>query len=92
MARLVTTPASCPLVLAMNYGAILEAWAGSGGARARLPTFPAYGALFGVIVPAGTTEVTIAPAAWPPPWTLWTAAAGLLVAGLVLRGGSTSGE
>jgi hypothetical protein len=82
----VATPANCPLVLAMNYGGILEAWGASGTATARLPTFPAYGALLGVVVPAGTTEVTITPAPWPPPWTLWTAAGGLLMAGLVLRG------
>ena len=90
---LVTTPARCPLVLAMNYGIILEAWSDSEGARARLPTFPAYGALLGVTVPAGTTEVTIEPAPWPPPWTLWTAAAGLLLAaGLVVRAGTPPGS
>ena len=81
----VTTQAACPLVLAMNYGGVLEAWGGQGGARVAMPIFPAYGALLGVTVPAGTTEVTIAPRPWPPPWTLLIAAAGFLVAGLALR-------
>ena len=79
----VTTQAACPLVLATNYGAILEARTGSGQ---WLQTFPAYGALLGVLVPAGTTDITVAPRAWPPGWTLPVAAMGLLIAGLALRG------
>ena len=78
----VETQATCPLVLAMNYGAVLEARASSGRS---LRTFPAYGALLGVIVPAETTEVEVAARPWPPPWTLPVAAMGLLIAGLAVR-------
>ena len=66
----------------MNYGAVLEARASSGRS---LRTFPAYGALLGVIVPAETTEVEVAARPWPPPWTLPVAAMGLLIAGLAVR-------
>ncbi len=81
----VSTRAACPLVLAMNYGDLLEA---RGGGRTRLPTFPAYGALLGVTVPAGTTEVVIAPRPWPPRWTLLLAGAGAVLAAVALRSGS----
>ena len=83
---LVTTRAACPLVLATNYDGILEAWARSAGGRTALPTFPAYGALLGVVVPAGATEITVGPRPWPPGWTLLVAAVGLVVAAWAVRG------
>lgn len=81
----VRTRAACPLVLAMNYGELLEAW---GNGRTRLATFPAYGALLGVMVPAGTTDVLISPRPWPPRWTLLVAGAGAVLAAGALRSGS----
>jgi hypothetical protein len=88
---LVTTRAACPLVLATNYDAILEAWTRSAGARTALPTFPAYGALLGVSVPAGATEITVAPRPWPPGWTVPFAIVGLVVAARAVRGHTALG-
>jgi hypothetical protein len=57
----VDTSAACPLVVAATYSAALQA-------RSRTPegwlparTFPAYGALLGIWVPATATEVAVAP-------------------------------
>jgi hypothetical protein len=87
----VKTAAACPLVVATNYAEALQAWgAAAGGLRTKLRTFPAYGALLGVVVPGGTTLVEVGPRPWPPRWT-WTAATlglGLAIAALGLRDGS----
>jgi hypothetical protein len=69
----VETEASCPLTLAMNFDERLCAWSQDpDAAEAPLTTFPAFGSLLGVWVPAGTSRVAIratspslpAPAAW----------------------------
>jgi hypothetical protein len=56
---LVETPANCPLTFAMNFAEDLQATAQVSGAVRTLPVFPAYGALAGVVVPHGATEVRI---------------------------------
>jgi hypothetical protein len=76
----VQTADSCPLVVAMNYAETLEAWGPQ-----RLRTFPAYGALLGIEVPAGTLRVEIQPRSWPPSWTHPFAAAGAGLLVLLLR-------
>jgi hypothetical protein len=85
----VGAPARCPLVLALNYGTVLEAWGRrDDGSRARLRTFPAYGALLGVLVEPGVTRVEVGTRPWPPRWTLGAAAMGALLAlAVVFRSG-----
>jgi hypothetical protein len=57
----VRATADCPLTLAANYAESLEARVRRGDAWEPARTFPAYGALLGVWVPAGTTRVAVAP-------------------------------
>ncbi len=57
----VRTPGDCPLIVATNYAESLEAKVRLHGAWQPARLFPAYGALLGVWVPAGTTEVAVAP-------------------------------
>jgi len=80
----VKAAADCPLVMATNYAEALEAWGHGSGGRARLRTFPAYGALLGVVVPAGTTRVEVRPRPWPPPWTLAVAGLGAGLAAVAM--------
>ena len=56
---LVGTPADCPLTFAMNFAEDLQATALVSGAERLLPVFAAYGALAGVVVPRGASEVRI---------------------------------
>ena len=79
----VRAAAPCPLVLARNYGTTLTAWDPAG--RRALRTFPAYGALLGILVPAGTTRVEVRPRPWPPASGLLAAAAGLVVLAWAVR-------
>jgi hypothetical protein len=72
---LVEAPADCPLTFAMSYADTLRAAVrGPAGGGRSVPVFPAYGALAGVWVPRGTTEVRVqaVPPALPLPaaWTL----------------------
>jgi hypothetical protein len=83
---LVEAPADCPLTFAMSYAETLRAAVqGPGGAGRSVPVFPAYGALAGVWVPRGTTEVSVqaVPPALPLPaaWTL----VGLFALGCAVR-------
>jgi len=83
---LVEAPADCPLTFAMSYAETLRAAVqGPAGAGQRVPVFPAYGALTGVWVPRGTTEVRVqaVPPAIPLPaaWTLM----GLFTLGCAVR-------
>jgi len=56
----VSTTTSCPLSFALSFAEILRAFAvGPGGEQTRLRVFPAYGALTGVWVPEGTSEVRV---------------------------------
>jgi hypothetical protein len=57
----VSAPADCPLTLATNFAELLEARVRVGDRWQSARTFPAYGALLGVWVPGGATEVVIAP-------------------------------
>jgi len=71
----VLTPADCPLTFAMNYAETLQATAGMGDGRTqRAAVFPSYGALAGVWVPRGATEVTLGARTPKPPLApLWRA-------------------
>jgi hypothetical protein len=83
----VTTPAACPLTLAMNYTEDLRATVVRGdGSRQRLAVAPGYGALASVLVPEAATEVVVEAEAprllLAPAWmalgvVCWVAAAGL---------------
>jgi hypothetical protein len=68
----VRAPADCPLTFAMNYADNLRATAVRPTGAVAAAVFPAYGALAGVWVPGGATEVRIeaVPAALPlaPLW------------------------
>jgi hypothetical protein len=55
----VRTEADCPLTFATNYADNLRASAVVGEARVRANVFAAYGALAGVWVPAGASEVHV---------------------------------
>ena len=57
----VRTSADCPLTLATNYAESLTAKVRRRGAWEKARLFPAYGALLGVWIPAGTTDVAVAP-------------------------------
>jgi hypothetical protein len=78
----VTTPATCPLTLAMNFTEDLRAVAVfADGHQQSLTVFPGYGALASMIVPAGSAEVRVHV---EPPRLPWPAVwAGLGVAGCV---------
>jgi hypothetical protein len=85
----VQTSARCPLVLALNYGEILQARGqGVDGMWCRLETFAAYGALLGIVVEPEVTLAEIRARPWPPRWTIVAAAWGALLAvAVVLRNG-----
>jgi hypothetical protein len=90
-ARVEAVEAECPLVFASNFTEDLRAEVvSSGGRHGPAPVFPAYGALAGVVVPAGTREVRLF--AEPPllPWSVAWPIAGcaLCAASLVLGRGS----
>jgi hypothetical protein len=71
----VSSPADCPLTFALNYAETLEATARMGDGRARVAVvFPSYGALAGVWVPSGATEVRLTARVIEPPLAaLWPA-------------------
>ncbi|PYQ01835.1 MAG: hypothetical protein DMF82_18065 [Acidobacteria bacterium] len=71
----VTSPADCPLTFATNYTETLEAGARMEGGRLRAAAvFPSYGALAGVWVPRGASEVRLtAHVPRPPLAPLWPA-------------------
>jgi hypothetical protein len=78
----VSSPADCPLTFALNYAETLEATArmGDGGTRAAV-VFPSYGALAGVWVPSGATEVRLtARVPEPPLAALWPALGAAMLA------------
>ena len=60
-AMTVHAPADCPLTVATNFAESLEARVRVRDAWQPARTFPAYGALLGVWVPGGTSEVVIGP-------------------------------
>lgn len=65
----VTTPRLLPLTVALNFTERLRAYSVRADAtREPLVTFPAYGALLGVLVPAGTTRIQIEPEPFLPGW------------------------
>jgi len=78
----VSTPADCPLTFAMNYAETLQAKARmSDGRTQRAGVFPSYGALTGVWVPRGASEVTVAARVPKPPRPqLWRALGAALLA------------
>jgi len=76
---------ACPLVIAMNYTRDMTAFAERGGTRAPLRTFPAYGALLGVIVPADARSVEVRMEPYQPWWSLVGAAVGALALLALLR-------
>ena len=55
----VDAPADCPLTLATNYAESLQARVLVRGEWRDARTFPAYGALLGVWVPGGSSEVVV---------------------------------
>ena len=71
----VSSPADCPLTFAMNYAETLRAVArGSDGRTRAADVFPSYGALAGVWVPKGASEVQVTAHVVRPPWPgLWRA-------------------
>jgi hypothetical protein len=75
----------CPLVFSMNYTRDMEAVAERGTSRTPLRTFPAYGALLGVLVPADATAVEIRLEPHRPAWSLAGAALGALALLALLR-------
>ena len=65
----VSSPADCPLTFAMNYAETLRAVArGSDGRTRAADVFPSYGALAGVWVPKGASEVQVTAHVVRPPW------------------------
>ena len=78
----VTSPADCPLTFATNYAETLRATARMEGGRTRpAPVFPAYGALAGVWVPRGASEVRLTARVPKPPLPgLWPALGAALLA------------
>jgi hypothetical protein len=81
----VVAPADCPLVFATNFAESLQATLVSGGGSPQhAPVFPAFGALAGVWVRKGTTEVRLEPVPARPPLGPLLSLLGLAV----LAGGS----
>jgi hypothetical protein len=71
----VSSPADCPLTFAMNYAETMQAVVRGSDGRARpAAVFPSYGALTGVWVPSGASEVRVMARVVRPPWPrLWPA-------------------
>jgi hypothetical protein len=64
----VLTPADCPLTFAMNYAETLQASARMSDGRVQPAiVFPAYGALAGVWVARGASEITVTARVPKPP-------------------------
>jgi hypothetical protein len=85
----VDSPAACPLTFATNYAETLRATLRlEGGRRVSAPVFPVYGALAGVWVAAGATEVRLAaePREIPLPWA-WDGAGAILLLGAAVAAG-----
>jgi hypothetical protein len=86
----VDVPADCPLTVATNYAIDLRATTDS----RPLTVFPAYGALTGIWVPAGTRVVVLAAEPVVPTWSrlAWWLGLGLVVWALweTWRGGSAA--
>jgi hypothetical protein len=79
----VGTAADCPLTISTNYVNHLIAETGPPGFE-RLETFPAYGALLGIWVPAHTRDIRIrAPVSFPA-WIRLSQALGALLLALGL--------
>jgi hypothetical protein len=78
----VDTPTSCVLTVAMNFVSSLEVES----AGRLLEIFPIYGALTGILVPAGHQFIQIKDAPRMPNWTLWAQALGILTAMISLSG------
>jgi len=86
----VQSAGSCPLVVAMNFTTNLHAHAVSRGKEeSELKLFPIYGALTGVVVPEGVSEIRIEARPTVPLWSRFAWAGGLAlvlaVFGLLLR-------
>ncbi|MBA3395184.1 MAG: hypothetical protein H0T89_21225 [Deltaproteobacteria bacterium] len=79
----VTTPTTCPLIVATSYTTSLRATDDRGRA---LALFPIDVALTGIVVPAGAVRVDLAPIAWIPWWARAASVFGwaLLVACIVI--------
>jgi hypothetical protein len=84
----VTVAAPCVLVVATNYSQALHAASSGAGAPRDLRVFPIDVALTGILVPPGTTTVTLAPVADVPGWAAAGALGGvaLLLAALAVAG------
>jgi hypothetical protein len=78
----VDSPADCPITFAVNYAETLRATAVMAGGRTRTAAvFPSYGALAGVWVPRGASEVRlVAEVPRPPLPALWPALGAALLA------------
>jgi hypothetical protein len=78
----VSSPADCPLTFALNYAETLRATARMSDGRTRgAGVFPSYGALAGVWVPRGASEVAVtARTPKPPRAALWRALGAALLA------------
>jgi hypothetical protein len=76
---------ACPLVVAMNYTRDTTAFAKRSGALEPLRTFPAYGALLGVVVPADARAVDIRIEPYRPWWSLVGAGVGVVALLALLR-------
>jgi hypothetical protein len=73
----------CPLTVSMNYSTLLEARGRILGREIPLVSFPANGALLGIMVPPGVDRITIEAAARTP----WYAYASMAL-GLILSAGA----
>jgi len=82
----VSTPGDCPLTLATNWASdlVAETQDGTGKTLRGLITFPSYGALMGVWVPQGTTELVVRAVPVLPFWANFGFFLGVLVVLVVL--------
>jgi hypothetical protein len=74
----VDTPTACALALSMNFNSTTEATS----TGASLKVFPIYGALTGILIPAGHQIIEIRNVAQIPAWTRWAQALGALIAAI----------
>jgi hypothetical protein len=77
----VSTAATCPLTLAMNFSEDLRALTTlANGSRVDAPLFPGYGTLATVLVPSGATVVSVRAEPVRLPWAFASVALGLTCA------------
>jgi hypothetical protein len=80
----VNTEAECPLVVSTNYSSQWSAYLLEDGIKKVLPVFPVYGALVGILVPPGASQVMLDTEISVPVWAQFGKLVGWFLLGLII--------